>query len=282
MTKTFTRPQTLKDMAVELYQRGKYDKAAHHARKALEGQDSLTFQATIHWTMLLSMCERAQGRDEESLRIQLEISPLVESLSDDVREEVFLKAKYHNGLAITYKKLKRYDKAFEEYTAAAIYHEMAGEREARAEIESNLANLLIEAGQPGKAHEYIDRALADCSDPATIGQMEDVQARAFHAQNEPRAALLKAATSVLRLLATENEKALDDSVATLATLATYWPQMREAERIKKALIDAGGHVETAAKLLGYKNRQTLENKLNRKYKFLETYRTPPRTRNKRQ
>lgn len=280
MLTVHTHPTALKDMAVELYRRGKHDKAALMARKALENRGTLEIVEVIQWSVLLGMCERAVGRDEEALRIHLELSPLVESLREDCPEDNLLRGKFHNGLAITYKKLGQYDKAFQEYTAASYYHELAGAIKEHAEIESNIANLLIQVGQPGDAHEHLDKAMRGCDDSVTIGQIEDVKAKAHFAERNTRLALRVAATSVLRLLSAGNEQALDDSVATLAQIATYWPLMREAERIKKALRDAGGHVESAATALGYKNRQTLENKINRQFPFLEVFRKPKRKRRK--
>jgi tetratricopeptide (TPR) repeat protein len=271
----------LKDIAVELYNRGRYDDSARHCQNALSDRGTLSFVAVVEWSMLLSMNLRKQGQDAEALSVQLKVSPLVESLGDGVKDEVFLKGKFHNGLAITFRRLGQPDRAFQEYTAASVYHELAGEWKSRAEVENNIAYLLIEMGHPDEAHEHLEKAMRGADDSVTIGQIEDMKARALFASYDTRAALTLAATSVLRLLGTDNETALDNSVATLAMITTHWPLMREAERIKKALTESGGHIESAAKLLGYKNRQTLENKIKRHFPFLEDFRTPKRQRRKR-
>ena|SRR5215208_7015472 len=136
----------LTDLAVELYHRGRHEDAARYARKALENKGSLGVKEIIQWSLLLAMCERAAGRDEAALKTHLEVSPLVELLNENARDEVFLRGKYHNGLAITYKKLGHADKAFQEYAAASVYYEKAGEWRHRADVENNIANLLIQLG----------------------------------------------------------------------------------------------------------------------------------------
>jgi predicted negative regulator of RcsB-dependent stress response len=264
-----TTTEGVRQLAVTLWSAGRYDEASVTLEDALSEHSSLECEEIVSLSVTLAVVKRAQGKHDEALSVMRSIASLVQLCS------LPLKGRYHNGLGASHFWLKNYDQTFQEWTAASYYHEQAGELKPHAEVENNIACLLIEMGKPDEAHSHLDRALAACGDVLFVAQVDDTRARALLASGDTKGALNVALASVARLKDTDATTFLETSIRTLALVCKAFEKEREAERIEDAIDRASGNRQRAADILGI-SRQALEKKLERKHKHLIDKCTPKR------
>lgn len=208
----------------------------------------------------LSVAERALGLVEESRRTLLDVASLAEACEDPA-----LRGRFHNGLAVACQRAGEAGAAFENFTAASVFYERAGEARLRADVENNLAVLQIEAGRHEAALDHIALSLGSCPGPAVRAQIEDTRARAALLRGDTEAALYGLARSLLLVEESGEGGLLGATVETLGRAVRRWEHEREAARLRAALGRAGWRLRPAAAALGYRSRQALKNHLVRHF-----------------
>lgn len=257
---------TTKEIAVSFWRGGSYEEARTVIREALESAKGFSLTETVSLNLILALVEQSDGNQDAAISILLSVAPLLE-----ICEDFALRGKCHVALAYSYRRIGRLDDAIEALTAAAIYHEMAGEPELRAETENNLGNLLVDAGRFDDAQEHFDKALTSCTDLYNKAQSLESKAAAYLAQGQPLDALPFALQSVELLKGGEREPLLRESIHTLNKICDeierYFKLKDERPKIEAALRAADGRITAAARLLGIKSG-TLDWKLENQHREL--------------
>lgn len=119
-----------------------------------------------------AMVERAMGC------FRLSLATLESVQTDDLQ----LLGNMHNGLALSYWGLRRFDDALIHYYGAADFYRQAGNEFYLARTENNIANTLIDLNRPDEAHEHLDRAAKILTEPESLAQLHDTRSRAYKAQ----------------------------------------------------------------------------------------------------
>jgi tetratricopeptide (TPR) repeat protein len=268
--------ETSRELAVGLWSKGDYDDARKVLLDIRVNMAGLDGEQLLTLYINLAMVERSAGNFEEALTIHRQAAPLAEACANFV-----LKAKYHNGLAITYRRLKQYDSAFQEYTAVSVFMEHAGDLKGCAEAQNNIGNLMIDAGNPSEAHTHLDIALRVCSDPASEAQIYDTRARALAAEGKIGEAQRAATSALLLTLQADNERLLYEHLATFFEVggvsfdADKLKHAIEARDIRKALTESKGSIYRASMSLGL-TWQGLQWKLENQHQDLLFLRNPKR------
>lgn len=238
-------------LAISLSGEGKQDEARSVLQSAI-GQSSS--EERIALTLTLAMIERKDGKPRKALSVLRNIAGLVESLDNRT-----LKGKFYNGLGISHEMLRQTDQALIEYTAASYHHEQAGNLELHAQIENNIAVVLLDAKRPFDAHKHLDRAEKVITDEIGLAQVEETRARAFLAENRISEAFRYAALSAARLALMGEPVLLDESIFAVHNCVELL--MPEEKRIRYALEKSEGHIKRAAQMLGM-SHQTLSYKVD--------------------
>lgn len=253
-----------RERAIRLWREGKIEASRGVLIRLLNDPFRLELDDKLQISANLAMIERDAGRVPEALQILLNISPLIDLTTNEE-----LRGKVHNTLASIHQILSNHEQAFQEYTAAAIAHEKAGNIKYCADIENNLAALKVDAKCPGEAHPHLNRAekfFKLLGEYVSIAQVDDTRARAYLAEGKVDEALTCAIRSV-EYLRTVNEPRL--LLVSLETLT----QVSQAKRIHDALIHSSGITE-AAHLLGIPHNSSLDYLINNKFPQLGHLRKP--------
>jgi CheY-like chemotaxis protein len=179
--------------------------------------------------------ERSAKRYHDALPLLTEVAPLFDESTSHT-----LRAKFHNGLAITLEVLgtseKRedfIDRALVEYAAASYHFEQAGDLRYCACVENNLAMLYLAIGKPSEAHQHLDRArpmLASLKDNVHIAQVDETRAKVLLAEGRNEEAE-KAAAAAARALSQGDEYSL-----LAEALTTYGTALaRSGRRVRASL-----------------------------------------------
>lgn len=263
-----------KRLAIAFWQKGDYENAKRVAREVLE--DEILPEDGISFYIILGMCEISAGKFDAALDVHREGRSLL-----DVCPDTVLCAKFRNGMAITLRNLKRYDEAFEEYTAVRVLMEEAGDAEGYAQAGNNIANLMIDAGNPAGAYEYLDAAQKVCADPGIRCQIFNTRARALLVEGKIEEARSAALTSLELTAGAEEERLYFEHLATYLEACGVnldidkLKHAVEAGEIRRALTEANGSVYRAAQVLNL-TCEGLRWKLEHKHRDLLHLRTPPR------
>jgi tetratricopeptide (TPR) repeat protein len=254
-----------RERAIRLWRDGRLNEARPILQDLLSNRAALTPEQELTFKKDLGMLECDAGRVEEALSIMLDAAPLADLTSD-----VGLRGRFYNELGSVFWQLRRFDDAFEQFTASIVSHEQAGDWKACAETRNNLAVVLIDAGQPSDAHKYLDQAgrvFETLGEYASIAQVWDTRARAYFKQGAVDEALEVALKSVEYLRTADEPRLLSESLATLSLVC-------EAKRIADALIQAEGCITDAAYALGIKHNTSLQHLLETKFPQLLHLRKP--------
>lgn len=198
--------------ADSLLSKGLIEQARWEVETVMEG---LSGDDLLACRNLLAKIERAGGNPERALTIHLETYPLVEQSSAPV-----LKARFHNGLGITYRMLavdkpEYLDRALIAYEACKFHAQEAGdEREAGGAI-NNIAMVLCQAGRTEEAHTELERARTHITDPVILAQIDETSAQVFLKENKPTEALSRILSASNSFAVHGEKKLLDDSLRTL-------------------------------------------------------------------
>lgn len=191
-----------------LYNKGLLDDARDFCRKILA--TNLDSDEQLAFMNNLAMVERRQGNFEQALTIHLISSRLAETT-----EDFNLRAKFHNGLANTYQRLGKNDKALIEYEAARYYYQLA-KSDREGTIENNIGFLLIEMNRPDESLPHLENARRIfIADFAVVAQIDDTLADAHYGLGNIREALEAGIRSFLALFDTDERLALEKTKETL-------------------------------------------------------------------
>lgn len=256
-----------RQLAVSLWRCGQYSEAREVLRLAL-GR-AVNTQERIALTINLAQVERAAGKPEASLAALREVADTVENYFDPR-----VKGRYFNTLGAAYYDLGGdfVDKAFEAYTAASIWYERAKELRMRADVENNIALLMIGTKHFEEAHEHLNTALVGCNDETVHAQIDETRARAFLASGNLQEALECALSSAVALKDAGDRRILFESLETLSHIYAELKREDERRQITHALEAVGGNIKLAAGMLGL-SRQALYWKLEHQYQDLLPLRT---------
>lgn len=164
--------------------------------------------ARLLWTKDLAVVRRIEGNYESALDLLASSYPSVTHFEDTLR------GKYENGFGRTYELLKRFNKAFDHYTAADHYHGLSGNPDLQAGTNNNLGRLYTSAGNPEASFEYFDRATKLTSDERLLSEVDESRALAFERLGRLREAWDAASRSVSRVIGTEHVDVLIESGET--------------------------------------------------------------------
>lgn len=101
----------------------------------------------------LAHVEWSAKNDDLALEIFRDCAPLIEAYAGHR-----LKAGYHSGLALVWRRLGEIDNALVEAAAASYHLEQAGDVRQCATLVNNTGNLLADAGRFDEAHQHFERA----------------------------------------------------------------------------------------------------------------------------
>lgn len=207
------------DLAICYWREGAFDEARvmlNNVLKRLAGKGSIQESRAL---LNLAIVERAANRENDSLRILMDASPLFEASDSHA-----LKGRFHNQLGTVLKNLGQaegrrdyIDRALVEYAAASFHFGEAGNLRFRAAVENNLGFLFLMNGSYQKAHEHLDRAqrlFAGLKDAGAIAQLNDTRARAFLAQGRDARAEKVARAAVRTLEQGDNASLLAEALTT--------------------------------------------------------------------
>lgn len=210
-------------LALSLYNEGRFDKAREEIKKWLTLIPSDDVNERLASLNLLAIIERGDKDFHEALRIHLEASDLARLSTYHI-----LKAKFHNGLGITYRKIAVYegkreclDKAFIEYEATRFHLEEAGDFDEAGKIENNLALILCELNRFNQAHEHLrDARRLLAGKPVRMAEADETEARIYLKEKKPLEALALATDAVSTFINSGEKKLLLDAIPTLIKAAT--------------------------------------------------------------
>jgi tetratricopeptide (TPR) repeat protein len=218
----------------------------------------------------------AQGQLTESLRMLLEIEPLTIQCTDD---ETL--GKFHLGLANTLQEISEKqniesysDRALIEFEGARFHFELAGLHSLAGAVENNIGNLLIKIGKPEESHEHLARAREiyaslDRSDKNyRLAEVDNTEAQAYLAENNPQEAIHYAQSSVDALRYGDEPVTLEKSIETLERALLALKDCNRTQLTAIALREAGS-VAKAAVRLGI-SRTAVEKRIE-KHPELEVY-----------
>ncbi|MGI8655444.1 MAG: hypothetical protein ACR2LC_09520 [Pyrinomonadaceae bacterium] len=270
--KTEEITNSVKDsLGVHLWRENRTDEARDVLREGISEAEE-TSELIVLSTHLAAV-ERVEGNLTESLRILLDVRLLLHLCASDL-----LKAKYHNALALTYKKLAEsegveelFDKAFIEYEQARFYYRAGGEDKYTGYVENNIASLLIETGKAYESHEYLDRARElFANEPLRLAEINDTRAQAHLAAGNLEEAYRSAVRSVEALQDSDEILLLAQSRKTLEIIIAARRRASDSEPYRLALIEADGSVAGAAVMLKL-SRQGLEHVIKTRFPELNEY-----------
>lgn len=202
----------LKCLAVDLYDEGNFVEARRRIIEALRDAVDLEQRARlyINWGMI----ERAMLNNEEALFIHQVCAPLVGRI--DSHE---VKGHQHNGLALTYRRMRRIDDALREYREAQYHYEQSDEYQYAASVHNNIAFLLICTNRPDEAikHAEVARSIyARFDEKAHVAQVDDTIAQAYVELEDYKTAYKYSDQSVSVLIELPEENpALQESLKTM-------------------------------------------------------------------
>lgn len=208
-------------LALSLYEEGRFDKAREEIRKSLSTLPDDEIDERLACLNLLAIIERGVKNPYEALRIHLESYALSQLSNCQI-----LRAKFHNGLGITYEELASrgdksecYGKALIEYEAARFHSEEAGDFEYAGNLENNIAMVLCELGRAEEAHEHLANARTYFDSSVKLAEIDHTEAQVFLKEGKPLEALAFA-VDANRIFIQHNEKRLlDEAVRTLIKAA---------------------------------------------------------------
>lgn len=253
-------------LAISLWRGGQYAEAREVIKLALSR--GVNTEQKIALSINLAQVERGAGNAETALKILKGVAAEIESYFSPL-----IKGKYFNQLGSVYFTLGRIDDAFEAFTAASVWYERAKEWRLRADVENNIAVLMIETRRFDEAHEHLDDALTGCNDEIVHAQIRETRARAYLLSGHLREALECALSSAVALIGTEEKRLLFETLETLGNVYRELRRDDERHEIARALEVTAGNVSVAASMLGL-SRQALYWKLEHQYQDLLPLREP--------
>ena len=250
--------------ALALRKACRFEEAAARLLAFLDAGHPLTAVEQLRTRNNLAMLARDRGLYRAALSIHSEAEPYADACRDPL-----VRGKFHNGRALTHQKLGDPDAAILEFTAAAYHHEKAGAHRERADIENNLAVILVEAGRVAEAMEHLALALGSCADEAVRAQYEDTRALIALAAGDGRTALEFSYASVERLRRVGDAPLLAQSARTLVRAGRAYLRELEERRVRETLEACEWSLTRAYPCLGFNSRQALENHLKRNFPRLD-------------
>jgi tetratricopeptide (TPR) repeat protein len=208
----------IRSLADALLDDGKFDDARDVLTEAIPVIPDDELDELLACKNLLAKVERAAGNLQEALIIHLESYPLVQLTSHHS-----LKAKFHNGLGITYEMLCEYDRALIEYEAVRFHTEEAGDMASVGYAVVNIAKVLCELNRGTEARAHLDSGRAYfAQNPVALAQLNETEARICLKEEKPLEALSLAMDACQTFIRQGQKKLLDDSLPTLLkALADY-------------------------------------------------------------
>lgn len=159
---------------------GEHDNARTVLYVALAECDGITDRLRL--TNALCMVLGSAGEYEEICRLSLEVSPLIEVVTDP-----YLRGQFHNNYADALRQKKETDAAILECTGAVIRFEEAGHERHTAAARQNLGVLLIMADKASDALEHLERArevFERVGDNSALAQTYETLACAYEAEGK--------------------------------------------------------------------------------------------------
>jgi tetratricopeptide (TPR) repeat protein len=257
---------------------------SHLCREAREGQavELITDQRTddingrVWATNNLAFLAWDAKRFTESLLLLLEIEPLALKCTNDET-----RANFHLGLsnalcgvAETENQPAYFDRVFIELEAARYFFELAGNHRFIGGVENNIGYLKIKVGLAAEAHEHLQKArqsflCRDDDDRAyRLAEIDNTEAQAYLAENNPQEAIHYAQLSVDALRYGDEPVTLEKSIETLERALLALKDCNRTQLTAIALREAGS-VAKAAVRLGI-SRTAVEKRIE-KHPELEVY-----------
>ena len=255
-----------RELAVSLWREGKYSEAREVIKHALSR--GVNVEERIKLLVNLAQVERTAGKPGVALEILKGIVSEVEDYFSPL-----IKGRFFNTLGLTNHALGNIDEAFEAFTAASIWYERAKEFRLKADVENNIALLMIETKHFEEAHAHLDAALVGCNDETVHAQIDETRARAFLASGDLHEALECALSSAVAVKDTGERRILFEALETLSHIHAELRREDERQQIAHALETAEGNLKLAAGMVGL-SRQALSWKLEHQYQDLLPLRAP--------
>jgi tetratricopeptide (TPR) repeat protein len=225
-------PTPAREMALAFYEKGDFAEARTIITESLKTLRPDEVDERLACYTLLAIVERGAKRFYEALRIETEAYPLSEHCSYDL-----LRAKFHNGLGITFKSIAidqdasdYLDKALIEYTAARVLSERAGDLDFAGNLENNIALIHAALGRAAEAHEHIARARTYLkTDVIKLAQVDDTQAQVYLREGKALEALSLMLDASQVFIKHGKEKLFNDSIRTLIKAAADYNAAKDSE-----------------------------------------------------
>lgn len=194
---------------------GRIDDARLEIKTALAALASTDIDEILACRNLLCKIERAGRNLNEALRIHLESYPLVDLCSYPI-----LKARFHNGLGITYRNLgldkpEYLDRALIAFEAFKFHAEEAGDEKEVGRAVNNIALVLCQIGRTSEAHSELERARGFFTDPTRLAEIDDTEAQVFLKEDKPVDALPLSLNACQTLYRAGETKLLKEALSTL-------------------------------------------------------------------
>ena len=218
--------------ATELAGRGKVQLAVAYwfGGEAQEAKDLLRAAGDSFEKFML----RAIIESEPPYRHSDALKLLDKAAAFDVRPA--MQARMHNQRGMVLRKMKEFDRAFQEYEAAIYFFEQ-DKSDCVPLVLNNLAGVYLDCEQFQRAHERVDKAISLLGDDLPhLGKAYDQKARIFVAENNYADAkkCIERAVSVLRV--SDRREWLSEALLTKAKILkavneSYLAPLEEAERV---------------------------------------------------
>lgn len=208
-------PTTPRALADSYLSEGCIGEARSEMRQAIDALSPDETDELLACRNLLCKVERADNNLTEALRIHLETYPLVELSTSHL-----LKARFHNGLGITYRKLaaeypEYLDRALIAFEAFRYHAECAGDEKEAGRAINNIALVLCQIGRTEEARSQLSDARRYFTDPARLAEIDETEAQVCLQEKKPLEALDYALSACRVFLAAGEKKLMNDSLPTL-------------------------------------------------------------------
>jgi tetratricopeptide (TPR) repeat protein len=204
-------------------------------------------------------CDIKAGKHQKALEYLDKLRSVFEAEAD----ALYL-GKFHLYRGLALYGLKDFQGALDEAETSLFLYE--GDELRRGIAFNNIGNALIGLERISEANEYLDlaaRIFTELKNDGCLGANLECRARALLHAGDCTGAI-KTVSASLCLLANGIETTpLEESGATLSLCVL-------GLKIKSALLESGGSVPKAARLLGYTDRQALDYQLHKYFPFFES------------